>query len=119
MWGCGGVCGCVGLCVTFFFAQVHELEDFMDMQIAAVREDNADLLEKKRLKLIALQERRLKEANEGKYGDLVWNVVLQRLTESEIFVACLTPQYFADDVCRKEVAFTASLGINYVQVNLV
>jgi len=37
-------------------------------------------------------------------------VVVQRLAESEIFVACLTPQYIADPVCRKEIAMAVHLG---------
>ena len=89
---------------------VQELEDYMELQLSAVREDNAELLDKRKQKLIALQERRFQEAVCGVYGDLVWDVVLQRLTESEIFVACLTPQYLADQVCRKEVAKAAELG---------
>lgn len=89
---------------------VQELEDYMELQLSAVREDNAELLDKRKQKLIALQERRFQEAAGGVYGDLVWDVVLQRLTESEIFVACLTPQYLADQVCRKEVAMAAEMG---------
>jgi len=89
---------------------VQELEDYMELQLSTVREDNAELLDKRKQKLKALQERRFQEASCGVYGDLVWDVVLQRLTESEIFVACLTPQYLADQVCRKEVAKAAELG---------
>ncbi len=50
------------------------------------------------------------------YGELVWDVVMQRLAESEIFVACLTPQYLADDVCRKEVKRAAELGKTIIPV---
>jgi hypothetical protein len=35
---------------------------------------------------------------------------LQRLEESEIFVACLTPQYFSDPVCRLELAKASAMG---------
>jgi hypothetical protein len=41
---------------------------------------------------------------------------MQRLAESEIFVACLTPQYLADEVCRKEVARAAELGKTIIPV---
>ena len=44
---------------------VSELEDFMNMSIAACREDNAELLDKRRGKLLALQERRFQEAAAG------------------------------------------------------
>lgn len=89
---------------------VKELEDFMEMQIASTREDNHELFDKRKGKLLAQQERRLKQASAGEYGQLVWKVVLQRLAESEIFVACITPQYLSDPVCRKEIAMAASLG---------
>ena len=78
---------------------VSELEDFMNMSIAACREDNAELLDKKRGKLLAMQEQRMQEAAAGTYGKLVWDVVMQRVAESEIFVACLTPEYLCKNVC--------------------
>ena len=77
---------------------VSELEDFMNMSIAACREDNAELLDKKRGKLLAMQEQRMQEAAAGTYGKLVWDVVMQRVAESEIFVACLTPEYLGENV---------------------
>ena len=95
-----------------FMAQKHtanlrkltkEKEDYMDMMLKALEEDNEELLEKKKAKLVAMQERRQLEAVGEELGGLVWDIVLQRLAESEIFVACLTDQYLRHPVCRKEV----------------